>query len=240
MTTLPTTTGITVRRAADRGTTDFGWLDSRHTFSFGRYVDRDWVSFGPLRVINDDRIAGGGGFGTHPHDNMEIISYVVSGGLAHKDSTGTASTIPAGGMQRMTAGTGVTHSEFNPSKAEPARFLQIWIVPAERDLEPSYEERTDVYAGRTGALVPLVTPDGRDGSMRIHQDASILGARLGAGDAVAHTPGDARRTWVQVVKGDLTVNGVAVGEGDGVAADAGLALQFATREGAEVLVFDVA
>jgi len=220
-------------------------LDGRHTFRFGRSVDRDWTGFGPLRVINDDRIAPGGGFGTHPHADMEIISYVVSGALAHKDSMGNGSTIRAGGMQRMTAGTGVEHSEFNPSDAEPTRLLQIWIHPRETGLGPSYEERSDVFMGRTGELVPLVTPDGRlhngQPSMRLHQDASILGARLGAGQAVSHTPGAGRRTWVQVVRGDLTVNGLAVGEGDGVAAEPGVTLEITGAGGAggEILVFDL-
>jgi redox-sensitive bicupin YhaK (pirin superfamily) len=234
------TTNLTLRRAADRGTTRLDWLDSRHSFSFGHSIDPDWPGFGVLRVINDDRVAGGGGFATHRHDNMEIISYVVSGALTHKDSTGTESTIRAGDMQRMTAGSGIRHSEFNPSDTEPTRFLQIWIEPAQAGLTPGYEERTDIYAGRSGELVPLVTPDGRDGSMLVHQDASILGAKLSTGQTVTHTPGTGRRLWVQIVRGDLTVNGLPVVEGDGVATEPGSGVEIAASSDSELLVFDLA
>lgn len=233
-------TGMTLRGAADRGRTRFDWLDGRHSFSFGRYIDRDWMGFGPLRVINDDRVAPGGGFATHPHADMEIITYVISGSLAHKDSMSNGSTIRAGGLQRMTAGTGVEHSEFNPSDTEPVRLLQIWIHPDREGLEPGYEERADAMGGRTGELVPLVTQDGRDGSMRLHQDASILGAALEDGQSVTHTPARDRRTWVQVVRGDVTINGEPAGEGDGVAAEAGVPLDISAEASGEVLVFDLA
>ncbi len=233
-------TGMTLRGAADRGRTRFDWLDGRHSFSFGRYIDRDWMGFGPLRVINDDRVAPGGGFATHPHADMEIITYVISGSLAHKDSMGNGSTIRAGGLQRMTAGTGVEHSEFNPSDTEPVRLLQIWIHPDRKGLEPGYEERADAMAGRTGEFVPLVTQDGRDGSMRLHQDAAILGAALEGGQSVTHTPAGDRQSWVQVVRGDVTINGIEAGEGDGVAAEAGVPLEIAAGASGEVLVFDLA
>ncbi|USO00194.1 MAG: pirin family protein [Phycisphaeraceae bacterium] len=235
--------GLTIRRARDRGRTQLPWLDGRHTFSFGRYIDREHMGFRELRVINDDRVAPSGGFATHPHENMEIVTYVVSGALAHRDSTGNGSTLRAGDAQRMTAGTGIQHSEFNPSGSEPLRLLQIWIFPERDGLQPGYEERRIGAADRPGELVPVVTPDGRDGSMKIHQDASIFAAVLRPGQSISHEPGADRHTWVQVVRGDLTVNGAAISEGDGVAVEPGASFTLAVaQEGgeSEVLVFDLA
>lgn len=242
MTTSPTTTHrpLRIRSAADRGRTRLDWLDGRHSFSFGRYVDREHMGFRTLRVINDDRVSPGAGFAPHPHENMEIITFVVSGRLAHKDSLGNASEIGPGEVQRMTAGRGIVHSEFNPSATEPTRLLQIWIFPEREGLEPGYEQKDFRVSERAGELVPLVTPDGREGSLRIHQDASIYGAAVGPGRSARHEPGAGRHTWVQVVRGDLRVNGVAVGEGDGVAVEPGVALAFESDSSGEVLVFDLA
>ncbi len=244
MTTTSTTTrapaGLRLRRADERGRTRLAWLDGRHSFSFGRYVDRAHTGFRALRVINDDRVSAGAGFSPHPHENMEIVTYVVSGRLAHKDSLGNASEIGPGEVQRMTAGRGIVHSEFNPSATEPTRLLQIWIEPGARDLDPGYEQKDFGVGGRPGELVALVTPDGREGSLRIHQDASIFAAVVGPGRSARHEPGAGRHTWVQVVRGDLRVNGLAVGEGDGVAVEPGVSLSFESDSEAEVLVFDLA
>lgn len=236
----PTHAPLRIRKAADRGRTRLDWLDGRHSFSFGRYVDREHMGFRALRVINDDRVSPGAGFAPHPHENMEIVTFVVSGRLAHKDSLGNASEIGPGEVQRMTAGRGIVHSEFNPSPTEPTRLLQIWIRPAQLDLEPGYEQKDFRVSERAGELVPLVTPDGRDGSLRIHQDASIFAAAVGPGKSVRHEPGAGRHTWVQVVRGDLRVNGLPVGEGDGVAGEPGVALAFESDSAGEVLVFDLA
>lgn len=237
---------FTVHPAAQRGPTNLGWLDSRHSFSFGRYHNPAMMGFRSLRVINDDRVSPGAGFGEHGHDNMEIVSYVVSGGLAHKDSLGNGSTIKPGDIQRMTAGTGIRHSEFNPSETDAARFLQIWIIPEREGIEPGYEEKATGVHSRPGELLTIVSPEGSAEGVRIHQDVSIHAAVLHAGQSVSKTFGADRFGWIQVVRGDLslTVDGqaVAIGEGDGVELGAGatISLQHSGDAEAEVLVFDLA
>lgn len=231
---------ITIRPAAERGHADYGWLDTHHTFSFARYYDPEHMGFKTLRVINDDTVAPGKGFGTHPHDNMEIITYVVDGALEHKDSMGSGSVLRHGDVQRMSAGTGVTHSEFNHSKSEPLRLLQIWLIPAERDIEPGYEEKFFSPDDKRGRLQLLVAPGGRDGALTIHQDAALYATVLADGEAVEHTLDAGRGAWVQVVRGDVTVNGTTLTKGDGasITGEGFVALKGAGEE-AEVLLFDL-
>lgn len=233
---------LTIRRAEDRGRADFGWLDSRHTFSFGHYHDPAHMGFGALRVINDDRVKGGGGFPTHPHADMEIISYVLEGALAHEDSLGTGSVIRPGDVQRMSAGTGIRHSEFNASRTEPVHFLQIWIVPERRGLKPSYEQKTFEPSDKLGKLRLVAARDGRDGAVTVHQDLDLYASLLDAGNAVAHEVRPGRAVWVQVATGNFVVDGQRLSAGDGVSVTAPGTLSIAgdgdTR--AEVLVFDLA
>ncbi|MFT3774532.1 MAG: pirin family protein [Minicystis sp.] len=194
---------ITVRPARERGHADFGWLDSHHTFSFGDYYDPRHMGFRTLRVINDDRVKGGKGFGTHPHRDMEIVSYVLDGALEHKDSMGTGSVIRPGDVQRMTAGTGVLHSEFNHSKSETVRFLQIWILPERARIEPSYEQKNFPVEQRKNQLRLIASRDGRDGSVTVHQDVAIHAAVLEPGASVSHTLAQGRHAWVQVARGSV-------------------------------------
>jgi|SRR5262245_806769 len=231
---------ITIRRAAERGHTDFGWLDSRHTFSFGDYVDYDQMGFHSLRVINDDRVAGGGGFPTHPHRDMEIITWVLSGALEHKDSLGTGSVIRAGDVQRMTAGTGILHSEFNASKTDPVHFLQIWIFPEKRGLKPGYAQESYPAAERKGQLKLVAERDGHDGSVSINQDASVYAAALGPGQRVKHALAPGRAAWIQVATGALTLNGQRLNAGDGAAVTDEKSLELVGVEDGEALVFDLA
>ena len=231
---------ITQRPAHERGHADHGWLDTWHTFSFARYYDPGHMGFRSLRVINDDIVAAGAGFGTHPHDNMEIITYVLEGALEHKDSLGTGSVLRPGDVQRMSAGTGVTHSEFNHSPDEPLRLLQIWILPAKRGIAPEYEEKTVAEADKRGRLRLIVSPDGRDGSLRIHQDVAVHASVLAAGETVVHAPAAGRHAWVQVAGGSLTLNGIELGQGDGAAVSDETRLEFAATGRAEFLVFDLA
>ncbi|HEV7733441.1 MAG TPA: pirin family protein [Candidatus Binatia bacterium] len=227
---------ITIRPAAERGATQIDWLDSRHTFSFGDYYDPRHMNFGPLRVINDDRVAEGRGFGTHGHRDMEIITYVLDGALAHQDSIGTGATIRPGEIQIMSAGTGIQHSEMNPSPTEPVHLLQIWIVPERRNLVPRYDQqKVDV----TGRLTPIVTPDGRDGSIVIHQDASMLAARLDAGQTASHALAPGRGAWVHVARGSVQLGDRVLEAGDGAAVEDESAIALVARSAAEVLVFDV-
>jgi redox-sensitive bicupin YhaK (pirin superfamily) len=232
---------VTVRRSDDRGTANFGWLDSRHTFSFGNYYDPDHMGFGPLRVINEDRVKGGGGFPTHGHQDMEIISYVLAGALEHKDSIGTGSVIRPGDVQVMSAGTGIRHSEFNHSKKEPVHFLQIWVLPNRNGLPPRYDQKTFADATRHDRLRLVGSSDGRDGSLLIHQDAEIYDSVLSGGASLTHTLRSGRRGWVQVVGGAVEVNGTAAVAGDGVAVENETQLSITAHAGgAQVLVFDLA
>lgn len=230
---------ITIRKSADRGHFDLGWLNTYHTFSFGHYRDPDWMGFRSLRVLNQDRVQPGTEFPTHPHQDMEIISYVLSGELAHQDSMGNGSVIRPGDVQRMSAGTGVTHSESNHSQMEVTHFLQIWLYPSERGLEPGYEQKTFTEAQKLDQLCLIASPDGRNGSVTIHQDALVYSSILEPGreEPYEHTPD--RGLWVQVVTGKLNLNGFDVECGDGVAVeDEGLVMLRAV-ERCEFLLFDL-
>ena len=231
---------ITVRSGATRGKTNIGWLDSKHTFSFSDYYDPDYSGFGALLVINDDRVAAAKGFGTHSHKDMEIISYVLEGELQHKDSMGTGSTIRRGDVQRMSAGTGVLHSELNASPSKAVHFLQIWITPETRGLPPSYEQKAYDDVEKRGKLRLIGSRDGRQGSVTVHQDVSIYAGLLGEGESAKVAIAHGRRAWVQVATGRVTVNGIALGEGDGAAIKDETELVIAGAQPAEVLVFDLA
>src|SRR5688572_20268943 len=198
---------IHVRKAEDRGRADHGWLDSRHTFSFADYHDPHYMGFRTLRVINEDRVRPGEGFGTHPHRDMEILSYVIEGALEHKDNIGTSSVIRPGEVQRMTAGTGVLHSEFNPSRKEPVHFLQIWILPEKKGLKPGYEQKMFADGERRNRLRLVASRDRRDGSLSIHQDAELYATLLDSGRTVVHPLAPGRHAWVQVVRGAVALNG---------------------------------
>jgi quercetin 2,3-dioxygenase len=230
---------IEIRRGQERGHANHGWLDSFHSFSFASYYDPAHMGFGPLRVINEDRVAPGQGFGTHSHRDMEIISYVLEGGLSHKDSIGNGSTIRPGDVQRMSAGTGVAHSEFNASREQPVHFLQIWIEPNVRGVKPSYEEKRFDEASKRGRLRLIASPDGREGSVTIHQDAFVYAALLDGDEAVEHTPGAGRRTYVHVVRGEVAVNGEALAHGDALKISGERSIRLDRGRGAEVLLFDL-
>jgi len=226
---------ITVRRSDDRGHAQHGWLDSRHTFSFG-----DYHGFRALRVINEDRVQPAAGFGTHAHKDMEILSYVLEGGLAHKDSLGTGATIRPGDVQRMTAGTGVTHSEFNASSTEPVHFLQIWLLPERQGIIPGYEQKHFDAEQRRGRLQLVASRDGRQGSLTIHQDVAMYDGLLAAGERAEVSLGKGRHAWVQVTQGEVKLNGQTLQAGDGAAVSAEPGLKLEGVQTAEVLVFDLA
>jgi redox-sensitive bicupin YhaK (pirin superfamily) len=228
-----------LRRANERGLADHGWLRSFHTFSFADYYDPEHMGFRSLRVINDDRVAPGGGFPPHGHKDMEIVSYVLEGALRHEDSMGNGSVIGPGDVQRMSAGTGVLHSEYNASGTEGVHFLQIWILPDRRGLVPSYEQRHFPEADRRGRLRLVASPDGAEGSVSVHQDARILATLLGAGDVVEHVVRGGRAAWVHVARGDVEVGGVLLGEGDAAAITEPGSVALVGRKDAEVLVFDL-
>jgi hypothetical protein len=229
-----------IRKADERGAGDFGWLDTRHSFSFGQYYDPQHMGFGPLRVINEDRVAPGGGFPAHPHKDMEIISYVLDGALAHKDSTGVGSIVRPGDVQRMSAGTGVRHSEYNASDRSPVHFLQIWIVPERDGLAPGYEQKRFGVEEKRGRLRLIASRDGREGSLTIHRDVDLYATVLNAGESVSHDIAPGRGAWVQVARGALAVNGAPLEAGDGIALSGADALRLEGREEAEALVFDMA
>ena len=231
---------ITLRPAQERGTAYFGWLDSRHTFSFGEYFDPNHMGFGNLRVINEDKVTPGQGFGTHGHRDMEIISYVLEGALEHKDSIGTGSIIRPGDVQRMSAGTGIMHSEYNASKTEPVHFLQIWILPERKGIAPGYEQKSFTEAEKRGGLRLVGSRNGRDGSITIHQDVDLYAATLHKGDEVSHTA-NGRVAWLQVAQGAVQLNDQTLAAGDGAAiSDESLLTLRGAANGAEVLLFDMA
>lgn len=230
----------TFRLYKDLGKSDFGWLDSRHSFSFGGYRDPQWMGFGPLRVINNDRVEGGAGFSPHSHANMEIISYVMDGGLAHGDSIGTKAVIPAGNVQLMSAGSGITHSEFNASDDAPVHFYQIWVMPHVMNEQPRYQELALNGVDMHNKLAPVITPNGEAGTLHIKQDATMSLGRFDAGAVVNLPDTKGRKAWVQVTRGAITIDGQTLSEGDGV----GIADEAATvakaAQDAEILVFDMA
>ena len=228
-----------IRSAQSRGCADHGWLKSYHSFSFADYFDPNHVEFGPLRVINEDRVAAGAGFGTHGHRDMEIISYVLSGELAHKDSTGTASTIRPGDVQRMSAGSGVRHSEFNPSGKEGVHFLQIWIMPNVAGIPPSYEEKRFSPEEKRGRLRLIASPDRADGSVLIHQDARVYAGLFDGVESAQLDVADGRWTYVHVARGSVEVNGTKLGAGDALKLKDGKQLALANGTQAEVIVFDL-
>jgi len=230
---------IAIRKADERGVANFDWLHSKHTFSFGGYYDPAHMGFGPLRVINEDRVVPGAGFPTHGHRDMEIISYVLDGALAHKDSIGTGSVIRPGDVQRMSAGKGISHSEYNHSASEPVHFLQIWIVPAQGGLAPGYEQRHFPAEARTGRLQLIASPDGADGSVTVHQDVRLYATLLGADQGASLELKNGRIAWVQVARGAVEVNGRRLGAGDGAALDGETAVVLDRAADAEVLLFDL-
>jgi redox-sensitive bicupin YhaK (pirin superfamily) len=231
---------ITVRKSADRGSVNLGWLDSKHTFSFGEYQDPDHMGFGRLRVINDDRVEPAKGFGTHPHRDMEIISYIIDGTLEHKDSMGNGAVMNADDVQRMTAGSGVTHSEFNPSSDKQAHFLQIWIEPAEKSLEPGYQQKSYPRDEKLDRLRLVASHDGRQESLLIHQDADMYASLLTDGTELVHPFESGRRGWLQVVEGDVSANGEKLGTGDGASIENESTLSLRSHGDVEFVLFDLA
>jgi redox-sensitive bicupin YhaK (pirin superfamily) len=231
---------LTLRKSEDRGKAEEGWLSSRHTFSFAGYMDRKHMHFRALRVINEDWVAAGEGFDMHPHEDMEIVTYMVEGALEHKDSMGNGGVIRRGEVQRMTAGTGVEHSEFNHSKQDKAHLLQIWIFPAEKGLKPGYEQKAFSEASRKNQLKLVASPTGRDGSVTIHQDASIYCALLEKGASVEQNIQAGRHAWLQLVRGKIELNGQALEAGDGASLSDERSLKIKAGEAAELLFFDLA
>jgi redox-sensitive bicupin YhaK (pirin superfamily) len=230
---------LKIRKSQERGYADHGWLRSYHSFSFADYYDPEHVEFGALRVINEDRVAAGKGFGTHAHRDMEIISYVLEGQLEHKDSIGTGSVIAPDDVQRMSAGSGVRHSEFNPSRDQPVHFLQIWIQPDERGIPPSYEQKRFEAAAKRGRLRLIASPDGRESSVTIHQDAYVYAGLFEKDERAAHPLDRRRRAYVHVARGEISVNGETLTAGDGAKLTDVAEVKLEHGNGAEVLVFDL-
>lgn len=230
---------LTVRRAEDRGHADHGWLDTRHTFSFADYYDPKHVGFRALRVINEDRVQPAHGFGTHGHKDMEIISYVLAGALEHKDSMGTGSVIVPGDVQRMSAGTGVLHSEFNASKTSPVHFLQIWLLPSENGIVPGYEQRTFPLDDRRGKLRLIASPDGAQGSVTVHADVRLYASTLRANESVRHEVAPGRHVWIHEARGRAKVNGVELSAGDGARSSSAEPVDIVGLDDAEILLFDL-
>ena len=230
---------VIVRKGDDRGLADFGWLRSRHSFSFGDYYDPAHMGFRSLRVINQDRVAPGGGFPTHPHKDMEIFSYVVEGELAHQDSMGNGRVLRPGQIQLMHAGSGVTHSEYNPSESNPMHFLQIWIEPHTMGLEPGYTEWHPKAEHTNQGRVLVISPDGRDGSAAIHQDAFVYRLRVGEGESIGHELLAGRGLWLQVISGTLSLHGVKLESGDGASVETAASYEIVATEDSEALLFDL-
>ncbi len=230
---------IQIRRGSERGHANHGWLDSHHTFSFADYHDPKHMGFRALRVINEDRVSPGRGFGAHPHRDMEIVSYVLEGAVEHQDSMGNGSVIRPGDVQRMSAGTGVTHSERNPSTTEPVHFLQIWLVPSSRGIAPSYEQKTFTAEEKRGRLRVVASPDGREGSVTIHTDAVLYAGLFDSGEVATLALDPGRHAWVHVARGTVRVNGQDLAAGDGAALSEEAAVHVEGRSGAEIVVFDL-
>jgi redox-sensitive bicupin YhaK (pirin superfamily) len=231
---------IELRQSDARGRTKLSWLDSRHTFSFGDYHDPQHMGFSDLRVINEDRVVPGAGFPTHSHRDMEIITYVLEGALAHKDSTGTSSVIHVGDVQRMSAGTGISHSEYNASQTEPVHFLQIWIIPDKTGLAPGYEQRAFSLDQHQGKWILIASKDGREGSVTVHQDVDVWAARFSPGEQSSFPLKPSRNIWPQVARGAVTLNGMSLNAGDGAAISEESTLEVKALEATEILVFDLA
>jgi quercetin 2,3-dioxygenase len=231
---------INIRKSNDRGHADHGWLNTRFTFSFADYYDPEHVQFRTLRVMNDDYIAGGGGFPMHPHRDMEIVTYVLDGALEHRDSMGNGSVIKPGDVQYMSAGTGVTHSEFNASESEPVHLYQIWMMPDKRGYKPAYDQKNFGEAEKRGKLRLVASPDGRDGAVKIHQDNELYAALLRAGESVKHALKPQRHAYVQVARGSVKLNGTPLETGDGAAISAETSVELTGVNDAEVLLFDLA
>jgi redox-sensitive bicupin YhaK (pirin superfamily) len=230
---------ITVRPGNQRGSSKFSWLDSRHTFSFGDYYDPKYMGFSDLRVINEDRVAPGGGFPTHSHRDMEIITYVLEGALAHKDSTGTSSVIRVGDVQRMSAGTGISHSEYNASQTEAVHFLQIWVLPTKTGLQPGYEQRSFDLRKNSGSWTLVAAPDAREGAVTLHQNAELRVAVVPNGGELAYALEAGRRAWLQVARGKVSLKGATLDAGDGAAINDERILDLKGIEQSEVLLFDL-
>ena len=230
---------VRIRPAEARGHVQLGWLDSRHSFSFGHYYDPAQMGFGPLRVINEDRVAPGAGFPTHGHRDMEILSYVMEGALEHRDSIGTGSVIRPGEVQRMTAGKGIRHSEYNPSQEEPVRFLQIWVEPEREGLAPSYEQKAFPEEERRNRLRLVASRDGREGALTVHQDISLYSSLLDGGETLVHPLNAGRGAWLQLVRGRVTVNGKTLVAGDGAALAETPDVIIEGAEDSELLLFDL-
>ncbi len=230
---------IKIRKSADRGTNEFSWLKAKHSFSFGQYYDPAYMGFGPLRVINEDVVAGGGGFPTHAHDNMEIVTYILSGALEHKDSMGNGGVIRPGDVQRMSAGSGVKHSEFNASASEPCHLLQIWFLPAKQNIAPGYEQKSFGRNIKPGQMNLLVSQGARDGSLNINQDIDIYVARLGQNDNIVQPIKENRLSWLQVAKGSITLNGQTLRQGDGAALTGEKEIKLGNAKDAEIVLFDM-
>ena len=231
---------ITVRKSDERGRTKIGWLDSRHTFSFGEYYDPAFESFGPLRVINEDWIAGGAGFPPHPHRDMEIVTYIIEGAIAHQDSTGGGGTIRPGEIQRMSAGTGIVHAEFNPNANETCHLLQIWIMPSKKSIQPGYEQKTINAAAVANHFARIAGPDPGDNEVRLVQDAEIWAAKMDAGLETVHTLRPGRKAWLHVAKGEVSVGEERLKAGDAAAITDLSQIQVRSRAPSEVLLFDMA
>ena len=230
---------IKIRKANERGAVNLGWLDSKHSFSFGDFYDPEHMGFGSLRVINDDTVQPGQGFGTHPHRDMEIISYVIDGALEHKDSMGNGAVMRSGEVQRMTAGTGVSHSEFNHSKEDLVHFLQIWVLPEAQSLAPGYEQKNFSVEDKTNRLRLVASRDGADGSVTIHQDMRIYASVLTPGTSLTHSLADGRQAWIQVASGDVTVAGESLSSGDGIAVAEIDSIDVTAGTESEILLFDM-
>jgi len=236
---MPESAVLTVRRASDRGHADLGWLDTHYTFSFADYHDPRWMGFRTLRVVNDDVVQAGAGFPMHAHRDMEILTYVLDGALAHRDSMGNGSIIRPGEVQRMSAGTGVTHSEFNASKTDPLHLLQIWILPEVTGITPGYEQKLFAEDGRRGTLRLVASRDGGEGSLTIRQDADMYATLLGAGEEARHTLRPGRAAWVHIARGGAIVNGVDLVAGDGAAIADEHGITMTAKESSEILLFDL-
>jgi redox-sensitive bicupin YhaK (pirin superfamily) len=230
---------VQLHPGSERGATRTGWLDSRHSFSFGDYYDPKHMGFGALRVINDDRVAPGAGYGTHPHRDMEIITYVLEGALQHRDSLGTGSVIRTGELQKMSAGTGILHSEFNASQTEPVHFLQIWIVPESRNLQPGYQQFSFDPRDRDGRLQLVASNEAREGVIRVYQDVQLYLADLRSGQSISHPLASERRAWVHVARGEVRLNGSLLTAGDGIAIENEPAVELKSDSEGEVLLFDL-